>query len=55
MPKKQGTLKCFSFTEKTISQMQVLCDKLMLKNQTNLLEFLINEKYKKEILCKTRK
>lgn len=54
MPKKDGISKCFSFNEATIKQLQALCDRLMIKNQTSLLEFIINEKYQKEILWKNK-
>lgn len=47
MPKINGTTKTFSFNQRTILQINFLCDKLML-SQTSLLEFLINEKYLKE-------
>lgn len=45
MPKKNGKLKTFSFNEKTLKQIEFLSAFYMLKN-TNLIEFLINEKYK---------
>lgn len=48
MPKSNGKLKCFSFSERTIVQINFLCDSLML-NQTSLIEFLINAKYKEEL------
>lgn len=48
MPKNNGKIKCFSFSEKTIEQINFLCDSLML-NQTSLIEFLINAKYKEEV------
>ena len=49
MPKVEGKLKCYSFNKKTLSQMDFLCDCLMLKTQTSLIEFLVNERYKKEV------
>ena len=55
MPKKEGIAKTYSFDCKTISQMEYLSESLMLKNQTKLLEFLINEKYKKEIQKNARR
>lgn len=49
MPKKGNSkTKCFNFSEKTLLQMDYLCDNLML-NQTSLLSFLINEKWKEEV------
>lgn len=45
MPKKNGKLKTFSFNEKTLKQIEFLSAFYMLK-QTNLIEFLINEKYR---------
>ena len=45
MPKKNGKVKTFSFNEKTLEQIDFLSSFYMLK-YTNLIEFLVNEKYK---------
>lgn len=45
MPKKNGKIKTFSFNDKTLTQIEYLSAFYMLK-QTNLIEFLINEKYR---------
>lgn len=45
MPKKNGKIKTFSFNNITISQIESLSGFFMLK-PTNLIEFLVNEKYK---------
>ena len=45
MPKKNGKIKTFSFNEKTLEQIDFLSSFYMLK-YTNLIEFLVNEKYK---------
>lgn len=45
MPKKNGKVKTFSFNDTTLKQIKFLSDFYMLKH-TNLIEFLVNEKYK---------
>ena len=45
MPKKNGITRTYSFTKLTLHQIDELGKFFMLK-PTNLLEFLLNEKYK---------
>lgn len=45
MPKKDGVIKTYSFSSKTVKQIEELCDYEMLK-PTSLLEFLINAKHR---------
>lgn len=44
MPKKNGKTKTYSFSYETLKQIERLSKLLMLK-PTNLIEFVINEKY----------
>lgn len=45
MPKKDGTIKTFSFGKETMNQIEFLCGEYMLKT-TSLIEFLINKEFK---------
>ena len=45
MPKKNGITKSYSFSQKTIQQIEELCEFEMLK-PTNLIEHLINIRYR---------
>lgn len=50
MPKKNGKVKTYSFSEDTLKQINSLSAFFMLK-PTNLIEFLINKAYKETKEC----
>ena len=50
MPKKNGKVKTYSFSEETLKQISSLSAFFMLK-PTNLIEFLINKAYKEVEKC----